>query len=452
MDIVVAGCGKIGIAVIASLAAEGHSITAVDINHETLDTVNDRYDIMPVCGNAADYNVLREASVEKAELFVAVTGSDEFNMLCCFIAKKMGAKNTIARIRTPQYSEQSLSFLRQHLDLSVSVNPDRLAAEELFNMLKLPSAVNVETFSRRRFEMIELRLKEDSPLTGKKLIDIKKKYPGEYLVGVVRRGESVTIPDGNFELRAGDRIGVCASTAELHKLLRALGIMKKQAKNILIVGASRTAYYLAKMLVLAGNNVKIIDKDRQRCHELSEKLNGAVIIHGDGAKQDVLLEAGIANADAFVSLTGMDEENILLSYYANTQNVPKVISKINRDEFALIAENLGLETLVSPRKLTADIFVRYARALKNSLGSKIETLYKLMDGSAEALEFTAQDDPRYARIQLKNMKLAKNTLVAGIIRGRRTIIPMGDDMIVPGDKVVILTAVKRIDDLSDIVK
>jgi len=452
MDIVIAGCGKIGTTVIESLSNEGHSVTAIDKSSDTLDRISDMYDVMTVCGNAADCDVLDEAAIDKAELFVAITDSDELNMLCCYIAKKMGAKNTIARIRTPGYTEKSLGFLRQHLDLSVSVNPDRLAAEELYNMLKIPSAMNVETFSRRNFEMIELKVREGSILCRKKLMELKRKFPGEYLIGVVRRGDQTYIPDGNFEILENDIIGITASHTEIHKLFKALGIMQRQVKSVLIVGASRTAYYLAKMLIAGGSNVTIVEKDRQRCHEVSEKLRNAVIIHGDGANQELLLEAGIENADAFVSLTGMDEENILLSYYANSKNVPKVITKINRKEFALISKKMGLETIISPKSITADIFIRYARALKNSLGSKIETLYKLMDGTVEALEFEAQNDPKYARIPLKTLTLKKNTLVAGIIRGRKIIIPMGDDYIAPGDKVVILTAGKRMNDLADIVK
>ncbi|MBQ4066313.1 MAG: Trk system potassium transporter TrkA, partial [Clostridia bacterium] len=450
--IVIAGCGKIGRTVISSLSAEGHSITAIDINQKALDEVTDIFDVMTVCGNAADSDVLEEASIEKVDLFIALSGSDEINMLSCFIAKRMGASYTVARIRNPEYNDQSLGLLRLHLDLAGAVNPDYLAARELYNILKLPSAANVETFSRRNLEMIELRLKAESVLSGMRLMDMRKKYPGQYLVGVVQREDKVYIPDGNFCLEAGDKIGITASPSELHKLLKSLGTTQKQAKSVMIVGAGRTCFYLAKMLLTGGSNVTIIEKDLKRCNEMSEALRGAVIIHGDGANQDLLLEAGLENTDAFLSLTGMDEENILLSYYASTKNVPKVIPKVNRDEFALIAEKMGLDTVIAPRKIASNVFVAFARALKNSLGSKIETLYKLMDGKAEALEFDAQEDESYARIPLKDLKLKPNTLVAGIIRGKKTIIPMGSDTILPGDKVVILTAGKRMNDLADIVK
>ena len=452
MNIVIAGCGKIGRTVIASLTAEGHSVTAIDTNPKALEAVTDNYDVMTVCGNAADSDTLDEASIEKVDLFIALSGSDEINMLSCFIAKRMGASYTVARIRNPEYNDQSLGLLRVHLDLAGAVNPDYLAARELYNILKLPSAARVETFSRRNLEMIELRLKPESVLAGIRLIDMRKKYPGQYLVGVVQREDNVYIPDGNFVLSPGDKIGITASPNELLKLLKSLGTTQKQAKSVMIVGAGRTCFYLAKMLLAGGSSVTIIEKDLKRCNEMSEALRGAFVINGDGANQDLLLEAGIENMDAFLSLTGIDEENILLSYYAATRTVPKVIPKVNRDEFVSIAEKMGLDTVITPRKIASNVLVGFARALKNSMGSKIETLYKLMDGKAEALEFDAQDDPSYARIPLKDIKLRPNTLVAGIIRGRKTIIPMGNDTILPGDKVVILTAGKRMNDLADIVK
>ncbi|MBQ4067505.1 MAG: Trk system potassium transporter TrkA [Clostridia bacterium] len=452
MNIAIAGCGKIGRTIIGILTAEGHSVTAIDINSKALEAVSNVFDIITVEGNAADTDALIEAGVEKADLFIAITGRDEINMLACFIAKKMGASNTVARIRNPEYNDQSLGFLRQYLELDMAINPELLAARELYHMLKLPSAVNVEAFSRRNFEIAEFRLKEASPLNGLRLMDMRKKFPGQYLVGIVKRGESVFIPDGNFVLQANDKIGITAAPAELLKLLKSLNETQKQARNVMIVGAGRTTYYLAKMLLSGSTKVTVIERDLDRCHEFSEAISGATVICGDGADLDLLLEAGLENTDAFVTLTGMDEENILLAYSASTKEVPKVVAKVNRDEFEPVAEKMGLDTLISPRKTVAGMFAGYARALKNSLGSKIETLYKLMNGAAEALEFEASEDSRYVRTPLKNLKLRQNILVAGIIRGRKALIPMGDDYIVPGDKVIILTAGKRLSDLADIIK
>ena len=450
MKIIVVGCGKIGTAIVGSLVGEGHNIVAVDDDAAVVSEVGNVYDVMCVCGGGTDCDVLEQAGAETAELFVAVTGSDEINMLSCFLARKMGAHHTIARIRNQHYNENSLNFLKQNLDLSLAINPELLVAKELFNILKFPSAVNIETFSGRRFEIIELRLRDGSPLDGMMLSTLREKYRGNYLVGTVWRGDEVFIPDGQFVLRAGDKIGVTAAPAETQKLFRSLGCLKKQARSTMILGGSRTAYYLAKMLLSDGSDVKIIEQNPRRCQELADSLPGAVIIAGDGAQQELLMEEGIGSTDAFVALTGMDEEIILISFFAASQNVSKVISKVNRSELASLAERLGLDTIISPKRIVSDILVRYARALENSLGSNVETLYKLMDGRAEALEFKVQDDFPYQHVMLRDLKLKKNILIAGIIRGRRPIIPCGDDVILAGDRVVVLAAGRQLYNLSDI--
>lgn len=452
MRIIVVGCGKIGSTILASLVAEGHDVVAVDQNPAVVDEITNIYDAMGVCGNGADCEALSEAGVEKAELVVAATDSDERNMLCCFIARRMGAKHTIARIRTPGYNDQSLGFLRQQLDLSTSINPELLAARELFSLLRLPSAINVETFSHGHFEMVELVIKEDSPLDGLRLIELRKKFQAMFLICVVQRGEEVYIPDGNFVLKVGDRIGLTATPAEIHKLLKILGLLQRQAKNVMILGASRTAYYLAKMLLASGASVKIVEQDREQCETFCEALPGVVMLHGDGAQQELLLEEGIGSMDAFVALTGMDEENILISFFAASQQVPKVISKVNRSELAAMAQRLGLDCIISPKKIVSDVLVRYARALKNSRGSKMETLYKLMDDKAEALEFSVGEDFKWCRIALKDMKFKPHILIGGIIRGRRPFIPNGEDQILPGDKVVVIAGGSRVENLSDIIQ
>ncbi len=452
MNVIVVGCGKIGAAIISSLSAEGHNLIAMDTDRAALSEVTNVYDVMGVCGNGADCETLMEAEVAKAELLIAVTGSDEFNMLSCFLAKRLGAKNTIARIRNPEYNDQSLGFMKDQLDISITINPEKLAAEALFNILKLPSAVKVEPFARRKLELIELRVKEGTVLDGIRVCDLRDKYKENFLVCVVKRGENVYIPDGSFTLQTGDRIGITATPIEIHKLLNSMGVLRRGAKNVMILGASRTAYYLAAMLIAAGNQVKIIDRSKEQCRRFSEALPKATLIYGDGTHQELLLEEGLQDIDAFVSLTGMDEENILVSIFASSQNVPKVISKINRDELAAMAENLGLDSIISPHKTISDVLVRYARALKNSLGSSVETLYKLMDGEAEAVEFTVIDDSRIVNIPLSNLKLQKSVLIAGIIRGRKTFIPSGNDCIMAGDRVVVISQNRKLNDISDILK
>lgn len=452
MKIIIVGCGKIGATIVGSLVAEGHDIVVVDDNPDVLSTITTVYDVMGVCGNGADYDILSEAGAESTDLLVSVTASDELNMLICFLARRMGVHHTIARIRNPEYNDHSLGFLRQQLDLSMSINPDLLAAQEIFDILKLPSALKIETFAGRALEIIELPLREDSGLDGMKLMELREKYHAKFLVCAVQRGEEVHIPDGNFILKTGDKIGLTASPAEVQKLLRALGVLRKQARSVMILGGSRTSYYLANLLTAAGHDVKIIEKDPEICRELCETLPKAVIINGDGAQQETLLEEGLKNMDALVALTGMDEENILLAVSAAAQNVPKVIAKVNREELVSLAGKMGLDCIVSPKKTVSDVLVRYARAWHNSKGSNVETLYKLMDDKAEALEFNVQVSSAVTDIPLKELSLKQNILIAGIVRNRKTIIPAGDDRILPGDKVIVLAANHWLQDLTDILR
>ncbi len=452
MNILVVGCGKIGTTLIDSLTAEGHNVVAIDEQPEPLNEITNVYDVMSVCGNGADSDVLEEAGVSTADLFIAVTGSDNTNMLSCFLAKKMGAAHTIARIRNPEYNDKSLNFLKRELDLSMSINPELLAAQELYKILKLPSAVKVETFSRRAFEMIELHLKDDSPLCDLSLSELRERYKAKFLICVVQRGEEVYIPDGRFVLKAGDRIGLMAHTVEIQKLMREMRMLQKQARDVMILGGSRTAHYLAKLLLAGGSAVTIIERDRELCQELCTSLPKAVIICGDGAQPEVLLEEDLGSRDAFVSLTGMDEANALIALFASSRNVPKVIAKVNRDELSTLAERLGVDCIVSPKKIIADVVVRYARALQNSMGSKVETLYHLMDGNVEALEFIVSPEFAALGVPLKAMKIKPGILIGGIIRDRTAIIPGGDDMILAGDHVVVVAAGRRLQDLEDILK
>ncbi len=451
MKIIISGCGKIGRAVLSSLVNEGHDVIAMDKNSAVIEEITNTYDVMGISGNGADCEALEEASVEGVDLFASFTDSDELNMLSCFLAKRMGAKHTIARIRNPEYNDQSLGFMRGELGLSMSVNPEEAIAHEIFNLLKLPSAVKVEIFSRRNLEMIELVLAPDSELDGMTLRKIREKYKANYLICAVQRGDELYIPDGSFELRAGDRIGLTAAPSELEKLLRMLGMMKRQAKNVMILGGGKPSFYLSRLLSSAGNTtVRVVEKDKSRCIEIAASLSNAVVIEGDGTDQNLLLEEGINSVDAFVALTGMDEQNILSSLFASTQKVPKIITKINREELISMAEKIGLETIVSTSAVTSNILVGFVRALENTAGSNIETLYRLMDGKAEALEFNAAETEGLTSIPLKSLKIKKNILIAGIMRGKKTIIPSGDDMILPRDRVVVISCGHRLGDLSEI--
>ncbi len=452
MKIIVNGCGKIGTTILANLVSEGHDVTAIDTNPEVIEKLTNIYDVIGVCGNGADSDVLQEANAGNYDLLISTTASDEINMLTCFFAKKLGVENTVARVRNPEYNDKSLSFMRQQLDISLIINPELMAAQELFNVLKLPSAAKIESFSVRNFEIVEFKIREDSVLDGLKIYELRNKFKAKFLICAVQRGEEAYIPDGNFELKSGDKIGVTATPAEIVRLFNELGMKQSSAKRVMILGGSKTAVYLAKQLCAVGNSVTVVEKDRQKCEELTEDLPKALIVCGDGSSQEVLTEEGLGSVDAVIALTGLDELNILISSYASSQQAPKVIAKINRQELIPLAEHWGLDTVVSPRKTISNTIVRYARALENSQGSSVETLYKLMDDKVEALEFIAKPDLEILDIQFKDLKLKSNILIAGIVRDRKVIIPTGADMITAGDKVIVFAANHRINDLSDIAR
>lgn len=451
MKIIINGCGKIGTTILASLVSEGHDVTAIDTNPSVIQKLTNIYDVIGVCGNGADSDLLREANAGAHDLIISTASSDEVNMLTCFFAKKLGIKNTVARVRNPEYNDKSLSFIRNQLDISLIINPELMAAQELFNVLKLPSAAKIENFSAGNFEIVEFKIKEGSVLDGLKIHEIRNKLKAKFLVCVVKREEDAYIPDGNFALKFGDKIGVTASPSEIARLFSELGMKQSSAKKVMILGGSKTAVYLAKQLCAVGNSVTIVEKDRQRCEQLAEDLPKVLTVCGDGSSQELLIEEGLPSVDAVATLTDMDELNILISSYASSQKVPKVITKINRQELIPLAEHWGLDTIVSPRKTISNTIVRYARALENSQGSSVETLYKLMDDKVEALEFIAKKGLDILDVQLKDLKLKPNTLIAGIVRGRKAIIPTGADMIIAGDRVVVFAANHRINDLSDIV-
>ncbi|MBQ1371897.1 MAG: Trk system potassium transporter TrkA [Oscillospiraceae bacterium] len=452
MKIVIVGCGKIGVALIDALLREGHTVLAVDNRPELLDKLLNQYDVMCLPANGVDYDMLNEPRVKSSDLLIAVTGSDELNMLICYLAKRQGVQHTIARIRNTQYNETALDFLRPELDLSMPLNPEQLAAQEIHNILKLPAASKVETFSLDSFEMVELRIKEDSPLVGHPLTELRERFRAKFLICVVQRGNEVVIPRGNFVLQSGDRIGITADRSELWKLLKQTGLARRQSKKIMLVGGSRIAYYLSKRLQSSGSKVVLIEVDKTRSEQLHGTLPNAQVFHADGTDQERLLEFGLLNQDAFVSLTGMDEENLLLAYNAKIQQVGQVIAKINRDEIVQMAEQMGLENVISPKNVVVNVVLRYVRALENSMDSSIEKLYQLMDGKAEALEFVVPAPAPFTNIQLKNLHLKKNILIAGLLRNNSAIIPDGEDMILPGDRVVVISGQRKLKAMMDILQ
>lgn len=453
MKVIVAGCGKIGRAIIESLVSDGHDVTAIDCDSSVIESVSTSFDVMAVCGSATSRENLAHADVAECDLFVAVTESDEINMLSCFIAKRMGAAYTVARIRKSEYNDDGLDYLSKQLDLSMALNPELLTAETLFNLLKLPSTMGVDTFAGKKLQILEFMLRENSPMVNTTLADLRARSSVPFLACVAQRGESVCVPNGAYELHAGDKIAFMVRSSEAHKFLRSIKMVQKQAHDVILLGASNIAYYLAKLLLSNNYSVKIIEKNPDRCAEIAEKLpSNATIICGDGTSQDLLWEEGIKTTDAFVALTGKDEENILVSFYAMSQHVPKVISKVSHVELSSLAANLGLDCVVSSQKFVADVITRYARALNSSLGSKVETRYSLAENKAEALEFSVLADCKLVGIPLKDLNLKPNYIVAGIIRDKETIIPSGSDFVSVGDKVIVVAVGARLFDLSEILR
>lgn len=450
MTIVIIGDGKVGKALTEQLAQEGHDLVIIDNSSKVLqDTINSN-DVIGVHGNGASYLIQKEAGVENADMLISATSSDELNLLCCLVAKKIGAKHTIARVRNPEYSEQ-IMFLREDLGLSMVINPELAAANEISRMLRFPSASKIDTFARGRVDIVEIKIEHDSPLAGQKLSSLYEKYQVKILVCAVQRQNDVFIPNGDFVLMENDKINITASPVEIASFFKALGIFKDKVGTVLIVGGSKIAYYLTKQLTETGILVKIIEQNQDKCFELSEKLPKSMIIHGDGTDHEVLLEEGIERTDAFVSLTGIDEENIILSMYANSKKVNKVITKINRLSFTELIADFGIDSIIVPKNITANQIVRYVRAMQGSLGSSsIETLHRIVNGKVEALEFHVSNISNICDIPLKDLQTKNNLLIACIIRNNKIIIPNGNDSIKINDNVIVVTTNHYLNTLDDI--
>lgn len=450
MKIVIVGDGKVGFALTAQLAQEGHDIVVIDNNKKVLQESAEQLDVMVVHGNGAGVKAQKQAGVEDADLLIAATSADEINLLCCIVARKLGSAHTIARVRNPEYVEQ-IYFLKDELGLSMTINPERAAAREISRLLQFPSFLKRDSFAKGRAEIVEMVIKEGSVLEDKLLSELYQIAKVQVLVCAVKRGGRAYIPDGSFRLMRGDRIFVTAPTHNLARLIKHLGLQTQKIREVILVGGSSIAYYLAMDLFLNGIRVKIIESQADRCLELAELLPKAMIIHGDGANQSVLLAEGIEKTDAVVTLTNLDEENFLVSMYANYLKVPKVITKINRTEFNDIFQDKGIDCVVSPKLLTANDIVRYVRAMQNKTGDSMITLHRIADDMAEAMEFPVTEETRHLGETLIKIRLRPNILIACINRRGKIIIPKGDDTIELNDTVIVVTtAEQRINELNDI--
>lgn len=450
MKIVIIGDGKVGYKLAKQLSVENYDVVLIDSNEKKLRFAIDRLDISCVAGNGADAEVQKQADVPHADLVIACTSADECNMLSCLIARRLGARHTIARVRNPVYYRQ-IGLLKEDLHLSMAVNPELIVANEISRLLLFPDASKIETFVKGRVELIEFPVCAQSRLVGRSLAEMYDRFQVQVLVCAVEHGDEVIIPDGYYVLRPGDRLHITASHAEIERFFKMHGNHKEKIRKVIICGGGRVAYYLSKQLCALGMQVKIIERNEARCEELCELLPRAVIIQGDATDHDLLIEEGADAADAFVALTGMDEENIIVSLFAKKQGIGKIITKINEDRRAHIVEDFGIDSVVSAKAATADSILSYVRARKNSQGSaNVETMYQLVDGKVEALEFIVKSATRYTGIPLKDLQLRSNNLIACIARKNQIIIPNGDDCIEPGDSVIVVTMEPHVEDIADI--
>lgn len=449
MKIIIVGCGKVGTTLAEQLNRENHDITLIDCDSEALQSISDSTDVMSVTGNGAVYQVQMEAGIKEADLLIATTNSDELNMLCCLIAKKAGNCHTIARIRNPEYSAE-INYIREELNLSLAINPELAAAREIARLLRFPNAIKIELFAKGRIELLKFLIPKDSILDRMKVMDVVSRLKSNVLICAVERGDDVVIPDGNFEMKGGDKISFIAPHAECADFFRKAGIENNTVNSAMFVGGGKLTVYLAKALADTKIKIKIIEQDEERCRILSELLPHAMIIHGDGSDQKLLLEEGIRQTEAFASLTGFDEENILLSLYAASQSRAKLITKVNKIAFENVINALNLGSVIYPKMLTADIILQYVRAMQNSMGSNIETLHKIVADKAEALEFRVRGDSPVLGIPLEKLRTRNNLLVACINRNGRIIMPRGKDTLEAGDTVIIVTTHTGLNDLKDI--
>lgn len=449
MKIVIIGLGSIGKTILKNLSFEEHTITIIDEDKSLIESLIEKYDVMGVVGNGASMDIQNEAGVADAQLVIALTRSDELNILACLVAKKVGAQNTIARVRNPDYRKQIID-MKDDLGISMIVNPERQTADEIFNLVNLPSVAQIEHFAKGKVSLAEVVAEKGCSLIGETLISLGQKLTTKVLICAVQRGNEVIIPSGRFEIQEGDRIHFTSNAKMLGDFLAEVKLEKSPLKNVMIVGGGRISYYLADALSKKKHTVKLIENDMQKAEELAEALPQVTVICGNGTQHELLIEEGIEAMDAFVALTDIDEENIIVSMFAKKMHVKKAITRVKSDDLQGMLDELGIENNVSPKQVVADVIISYIRALANTVGSNVLTLYRLVNNQVEALEFAAKKQARFYNQPLKTLKIKKNCLIACIIRQNEVIIPGGDSHIALGDNVVVVTTHKNFDDLADV--
>ena len=449
MKIVIVGAGKMGLAILRHVCHENHEVVVIDNSSEVIENIIDRFDVMGICGNGVSYDVLMTAGVDKTELFISVTESDEANMLACLIAKKLGAVNTIARVRDFEYTKQ-IELMTGALEITRTINPELECAKEIFRIISFPEALKVDSFAHGNADITEFFIPEDSKIVGLPLNQINSKYNVSILVGAVQREKEVIIPDGNFVFKGNDRIYIISNQDQSRSFVSKLGLSKTKMKNIMIIGASRIAHYLSDVLLKNSYNVKIIEVNPEKAKVMAESLGKADVVLGDGTDQSLLKDEGLDKYDAIVCLTGSDEENIIISLYANKQNVGKIITKVNKDSFAGLLESIEMASVIFQQQIAANQIVSYIRSISNRGGNNIVSLHKIVDNKVEVSEFVASGSSKALNIKLKDITLKKNILIGGIIRDHQIIIPSGMTSIKERDSVIIVSKDIILNDLDDI--
>ncbi|MBO4251302.1 MAG: Trk system potassium transporter TrkA [Clostridia bacterium] len=450
MKIIVVGAGKVGITLIENFVKEGHDVVVVDKEEKSVDYIVNHYDANGIVGGGLERQVLLDAGAESADFLIACTSRDELNILCCVLAKKLGVKRTIARVRDPQLFAE-IDSMREYLGLDLAFNPELQTALEIAQALKFPSAKSVDSFADGKALLVEFDIGAKNPICGKSLMQISASYGYKLLFCMVIRGEKVFIPRGDFTVMENDAVYIIAQERELAAFCKALKIFKPRAKSVFIIGGGKIAYYLAKELLLGGVAVKILESDKARCEELSDALTDATVLLGDGTDQTILDEEGLKDSDGCVTLTGIDEENVIISLYAQQKSVGKIVTKVDRSSITSMVKKLGLETVVSPRNVIANRIIMFIRAAQAEFSDKMDALY-ILNEKVEALQFTVGDDFDNDGVPLYKLKIKKDVLIGGIVRDGEYIFPSGDAFIQKHDKIIVVTTLKQIRGLSDIFK
>ena len=450
MRIIIVGCGKVGYAIAQQLTQEKHDITIVDDEILHLNRADSTLDVMCTHGNGASISVLMEAGARDADLVIAVTGVDEVNLVCALIAKSLGARHTIARVRNPDYRRDA-DMLKREIGLDMVINPDLAAAQEIARILSFPAAISVEPFAGGRIDMIGFQLRPEDTILGQSLSEFHRERVAEVLICAAQRGDEFIIPNGSFVPQQDDRLYMVGSKSELHKMLKSMGRSLQRVKDVSILGGSRISMYLSWELARSGTRVHIVEQEHEKCLRLSQELPDAMVIEGDGTDTDLIRSENLFGADGFVALTGRDEENLLMTLSARKAGVRKVLAKMTRPNYMDLVQDTGLGSIISPKDIIANQITRYVRALANSQGMAVESLYKLLGGKVEALEFTASNDGcGILHTPLMKLPLRYGVLLAAIVRDGRTIIPGGMTTIEPGDHVLVVTNVTGLTDLKNI--